>query len=201
MPPRLAPTQVTGMVAAAAVEPRGHQIRQAAHRDRIHRVGVVEPLPRRSVAGPRRAEHRMFGGIDQVRRAERGPPRGARVLAFRLPVAERERRRGDAADDQDHGGGAELGPVDPAAERHVFELAAFDGQRQVFDHQPPRAQVGGRQGCHRGIVPQNPILYKRIYIDGYDLSGRVQFCAEATSRGPRRAPPAIPRRTRGSGCR
>ena len=152
MPPRLAPTQVTGHRAAAAVEPCGDQIGKAGHRNGFVRVRIVEALPRRSVARPRRAEHGVLRGIDQIRRAQRRPPRRSRIVAFRLAVAERKRRRGDAADDQDDRRGAELGAVDPAAKLHIFERAPLDRDREMFDDQPPRTQVGGCKSGHRGIV-------------------------------------------------
>ncbi len=87
--------------AAAAIEPCGDEVGEAGHRNGFVRMRIVEALPGRSVAGPRRAEHGVLGGIDQIRRAQRRPPRRPRIVAFGLAVAERKRRRGDAADDQD----------------------------------------------------------------------------------------------------
>ena len=69
-----------------------------------------------------------------------------------MSVTEREWRGGDAADDHHDGRGAEFRAVDPAAELHVLEGAALDGDGEMFDDQPARTQVGGRHGCHRGIV-------------------------------------------------
>jgi hypothetical protein len=70
---------------------------------------IVEAFPRRSVAG--------HDGQSTVCLADRSDPaRTARAttrradLALRLAVAEWKGRRGDAADDQDAGRRAELGP-------------------------------------------------------------------------------------------
>ena len=68
-------------LAAAAVEPCGDQIGEARDRDELVRVRIVEAFPRRSVARPRRAQHGVLRGIDQIRRAERRPPRRARIVA------------------------------------------------------------------------------------------------------------------------
>jgi hypothetical protein len=87
-----------------------------------------------------------------IRSGAHRPPRGAHRIALRFAVAEWKRRRGDAADDQDRRRGAQLGAIDPASELHVFEAAAFDGQRQMLDDQPPGAQLGGGNSGHPGIV-------------------------------------------------
>jgi len=138
--------------AAAAVEPGGDQIGEARHGNELVRTGIVETAPDRSVARPRGAEHGVLRRIDQIGCAQRGPPRGTRVIAGRFAVTEWKRRRGDAADDQDRRRGAELRTVDPAAKLHVFERAPFDRERLMVDDQPPRTQVGGCQGGHDGIV-------------------------------------------------
>src|SRR5918993_4930739 len=101
---------------------------------------IIEALPGRSVTWPRWAENGVFCGIDQVGRAQRGPPRRSRILAFRFAIAEWKRRRGDAADDQDDRGGAELGAVDPSAKLYMLEDTPFDRDRRVFDDQPPGTQ-------------------------------------------------------------
>ncbi len=52
--------------AAAAVEPRRHQVGEPEHRDRRRRPGLVEAAPGRSVARPARTEHRHAGRVDEV---------------------------------------------------------------------------------------------------------------------------------------
>ena len=85
----------------------------------------------------------MLRRIDQVRCTQRRPPRRPHVVSVRLTIAEWKRRRGDAADDQHDGRGAELGPLHPASQLNVLELAAYDLDRQVLDDEAPRPQVGG----------------------------------------------------------
>ena len=108
--------------AAAAVEPRRHQIGQAGDRDGFVRMRIVEALPRRAVAGPARAEHGVLGGIDQVGRAQRRPPRrraDRRLRAWPSPNGNGDAVMPPTIDDDRRG--AELGPVDPAAELHILE--------------------------------------------------------------------------------
>ena len=132
----------SSQAATRSARPERRQRRRVRRRrTRCH----VEPLP-----GHARREHGVLRRIDQIGRAQRRPPRGS--IVGRLTVAEWKRRRGDAADDHDDRRGAELRAVDPAAELHVLKDAAFDRDREMFDDQPPRTQVGGCESGHRGIV-------------------------------------------------
>ena len=113
---------------------------------------LVKTLPRRSIAGPGRAEDGVPGGIDEIRRAQCRPPRRARIIARSFAVAKRKRRCGDAADDQDRGRRAELWAVHPAAKLHRVQLPALDGEPGMLNDQPPRPQAGGGKRRHLGIV-------------------------------------------------
>ena len=152
--------------AAAAVEPRRHQIGEArAPRSPAAAPVVVESAPGRSVAGPARTEHGHARRVDEVGAEERRPPRVGAALRLALAVAERKRRRGDPADDDDHRCGAQLRPVGPAAERDVAEHVAVDGDVGAVDVEAARDD-GGEQGLGHGEALAYTIK-QHIYIGGY----------------------------------
>ena len=152
MPPRLAPTHVTGIVQP---QPSSHAAtRSASPATEIDscECGSSKPFHVDPLPGQDGQSTVCFAGSIRSGAHSAGHHAARGSSPSRLAVAERKRRRGDAADDQDGRRGAELGAVDPAAELHVLERPPFDGDGEMFDDQPPGTQVGGCKRGHRGIV-------------------------------------------------
>ena len=124
MPPRLAPTKVTGVVqpqpsSHAATRSARPATEMASASRGSSKPRHVDPLP-----GQHGQSTVCFAGSIRSGAHSAGHHAARGSSPSRLAVAERKRRRGDAADDHDDRRGAELGPVDPAAELHVLERRA-----------------------------------------------------------------------------
>ena len=132
--------------AADAVEPGREQIGEAAHRQRREaprRRRRSRARSSRCRASPGTAR---CGGPGSTRSGARSAGHQGSPAAPRLAVAERQRRRGDAADDHDHRRGAELGAIGPATERRPRRAR---GPRSTSAPARPRGGGGGDRGRRR----------------------------------------------------
>ena len=171
--------------AAAAVEPGGHQVGEAEHRDGRRRRRVVEAAPRRAVARPARAQHRHARRVDEVGGEQRRPPRLAAALRFAAAVAERKRRRGDAADDDDHRRGAELGAVGPPAERprrRAWPSIVIDGRRTSRRRGRRQPTAVSEAGAVRRNVPSLPMKATYLHWWIHDREGGLARAARGRRR-------------------
>ena len=149
MPPRLAPTHVTGI---SQPQPSSHAAtRSASPATEIIRAKRCRTLPRRSVAGPGRTEHRC-ASRDRSCPARTMPATTARADLHRsIRRRQGKRRRGDAA-------GRSTPParcqarVRRPSRRSCTSSRCSSIVTNVIDDQPPRNAGRWLKSGHRGIV-------------------------------------------------
>ena len=121
----------------------------------------VEPLP-----GQHGQSTVMRAGSMRSGAKSAGHHGSRAALRVAPAVAERKRRRGDAADDHDHRRRAQLRAIGPPAEVHVLERMAVDGDGGTVDVEAA-GDDGGQQGL--GHAQATSLHHAATYLHSMDI--------------------------------